>query len=137
MTDAAHFRERALHEALRYGSDPLVLVRELLQNARDASATTVSFETAATGGTVRLSCRDDGHGLTFAEAERDLFTLYASRKTPADAGRFGVGFWSVLLWGPTRLVVRSWPRAGDPWEAEWDGALTLSLIHISEPTRPY
>src|SRR5688572_18145993 len=103
MRGAAHFRERALQEARRYGSDPLVLVRELLQNARDAGATTVAFETRAAGGTVRLACRDDGHGLTFDEAERSLFTLYASRKTRADAGRFGVGFWSVLLFEPARL----------------------------------
>ncbi|MET0552818.1 MAG: transglutaminase domain-containing protein, partial [Vicinamibacteria bacterium] len=123
MRGAAHFRERALHEARRYGSDPLVLVRELLQNARDAGARTVAFETRVSAGTVRLSCRDDGHGLTFDEAERDLFTLYASRKTRGDAGRFGVGFWSVLLFDPDRLVVRSWPRKGAPWEAEWDGGL--------------
>ena len=123
MRGAAHFRERALQEARRYGSDPLVLVRELLQNARDAGATTVAFVTGADAGTVRLSCRDDGHGLTFDGAERSLFTLYASRKTRADAGRFGVGFWSVLLFEPARLVVRSWPRKGAPWEAEWDGDL--------------
>lgn len=123
MTAAAQFRERALHEVQRYGSDPFVLVRELLQNARDAGASSVAFETGVAGGLVRLSCRDDGHGLTFEEAERDLFTLYASRKTRADAGRFGVGFWSVLLFQPTRLIVRSWPRKGAPWEAEWDGAL--------------
>lgn len=123
MTAAAQFRARALHEARRYGSDPLVLVRELLQNARDAGARRVLFETSARGGTERIACRDDGNGLAFDEAERTLFTLYASRKTRADAGRFGVGFWSVLLWDPARLVVRSWPRRGAAWEAEWDGAL--------------
>jgi hypothetical protein len=133
MRSAAHFRERALHEALRYGSDPLVLVRELLQNARDAGATRVAFETAAAGGTVRLSCRDDGLGLTFDEAERDLFTLYSSRKTRADAGRFGVGFWSVLLFEPTRLVVRSWPRRGAAWEAEWDGELEQARARRPPP----
>ena len=122
MRGAAHFRERALHEVLRYGRDPYVLVRELLQNARDAGAGTVAFETTVAHGTVRLACRDDGHGLTFDEAESSLFTLYASRKTRADAGRFGVGFWSVLLFEPTRLVVRSWPRKG--------AVPFLSLIHI-------
>jgi hypothetical protein len=123
-TEAERFRERALAEARRYGSDPWVVVRELLQNARDAGATTVAFRTETEGGRTRLSCRDDGHGLTFDEAQRDLFTLYASRKHGRDAGRFGVGFWSVLLTDPERIVVRSWPRRGEPWEVAWDGTLT-------------
>jgi hypothetical protein len=133
MTGAAQFRERALHEALRYGSDPFVLVRELLQNARDAGAGSVAFETAVTAGRVVLTCRDDGLGLDFDEAERSLFTLYASRKTRDDAGRFGVGFWSVLLFEPTRLVVRSWPRKGEPWEAEWDGRLEQARARRPPP----
>ena len=133
MSPAETFRERALAEARRYGSDPWVLVRELLQNAHDAGATTVSLRTDAEEG--RLSCRDDGRGLTFDEAQRDLFTLYASRKQGRDAGRFGVGFWSVLLLEPRRLVVRSWPRRGDPWEVEWDGALAHGR-HRQPPPGP-
>src|SRR4029453_17269003 len=112
-----------LSEVRRYGSDPWVAVRELLQNARDAGASSVSFRTEVVGGAARLVCRDDGRGLTYEDAQRDLFTLYASRKRGRDAGRFGVGFWSVLLLDPTRIVVRSWPRRGAPWGVSWNGAL--------------
>ncbi len=122
-SSADRFREQALAEVRRYGTDPWIAVRELLQNARDAGATSVSLRTEIHDGSTRLSCRDDGHGLTFDDAQRDLFTLYASRKRGRDAGRFGVGFWSILLLEPTRIVVRSWPRRGTPWEASWDGAL--------------
>ena len=40
------FRRRALAEAARYGSDPWVFVRELLQNARDAGAREVLITTS-------------------------------------------------------------------------------------------
>jgi hypothetical protein len=38
----AGFEERARREALRYGSDPWIFVRELIQNSRDAGASRVS-----------------------------------------------------------------------------------------------
>src|SRR4029078_5386628 len=118
------FRERALAEAQRYGSDPWVVVRELLQNARDAGAKAVTVRPELENSRARLACRDDGSGLTYEEGQRQLFTLYASRKCSRDAGRFGVCSWSVLRLEPARIVVRAWPRKGAPWEVAWDGALT-------------
>ena len=44
------FLQRARFEAERYGTDPWVFVRELLQNARDAGARRVWFQTSTTGG---------------------------------------------------------------------------------------
>jgi hypothetical protein len=125
MTPAA-FRQRARHEALRYGSDPWIFVRELLQNARDAGAHRVALSTALVDGLAQLTCEDDGAGMTFEHARRYLFALYASSKEGdrAAAGRFGVGFWSILRFDPTRIVVRSWPSSGDAWQVELDGALT-------------
>jgi len=121
---AAAFRVRAREEADRYGGDPWVLVRELLQNARDAGARTVRIEALNDGGVDRLTVRDDGEGLDLASARRFLLTLYASNKGRRDqAGRFGVGFWSVLRFEPERIVVRSWPRRGVPWELAFDGRL--------------
>jgi transglutaminase-like putative cysteine protease len=120
------FRARALHEARRYGDDPLVFVRELIQNARDAGAGAVSFRVGGQGGLDTLSCRDDGDGMSFEHARRYLFSLYASSKEgrAGAAGRFGVGFWSILRFEPSRIVVRSWPRSGDSWEVELDGSLS-------------
>lgn len=119
------FLSRARLEAGRYGSDPWVFVRELLQNARDAGARRVAFDVAAEAGKERVACRDDGSGMTFAHARRYLFRLYASSKEGEgrSAGRFGVGFWSVLRFEPARLVIRSWPPGGEPWEVTLDGDL--------------
>jgi hypothetical protein len=120
------FLERARREALRYGSDPWVFVRELLQNSRDAKARSVELRAEEGPGGALLACGDDGAGMTFDHARRFLFTLYASSKEGdrGAAGRFGVGFWSILRFQPSRIVVRSWPKRGEPWEVELDGALS-------------
>ncbi|MGB1276905.1 MAG: sacsin N-terminal ATP-binding-like domain-containing protein, partial [Nannocystaceae bacterium] len=103
------FRARARLEADRYGPDPWIFVRELLQNARDAGATQVTFivEQASSGD--RIICRDDGEGMDLGHARRYLFSLYASSKeTRSDqVGKFGVGFWSILRFEPTRIVIGS------------------------------
>jgi hypothetical protein len=125
----ADFLGRARREALRYGSDPWVFVRELLQNARDAGAHAVTITAVETHGTARLVFADDGRGMDFEHARRYLFALYASSKERerGAAGRFGVGFWSLLRWEPARIAVRSWPQRGEPWGIELDGALTEAV----------
>jgi len=117
------FRQRARFEAGRYGSDPWVFVRELLQNARDAGAGEVWFRVETVDGRERIVCRDDGEGMTLDHARRFLFTLYASSKLgDADAaGRFGIGFWSVLRFDPSLIIVRSRPADEDGWEVSIDG----------------
>jgi hypothetical protein len=119
------FLQRAHLEAERYGTDPWVFVRELLQNARDAGAHRVWFETSITEGSERISCRDDGAGMTFDHAQRYLFSLYASSKRgrKRTAGRFGIGFWSVLRFEPNQIVVRSQPQRGKSWQVRLDGQL--------------
>ena len=52
MAASPSFLERALQEAGRYGSDPWVFIRELIQNARDAGAGRITFTTEEGGGTV-------------------------------------------------------------------------------------
>jgi hypothetical protein len=123
---ARGFLDRARFEAARYGSDPWVFVRELLQNARDADARSVDWTAEEEDGVARVRCLDDGHGMTFAHAQAYLFRLYASSKdrSVGHAGRFGVGFWSILRYDPARIVIRSWPAAGEPWEVVLDGSLT-------------
>jgi len=135
------FRARARAEADRYGPDPWVFVRELLQNARDAGATRVTFDAETVGGLWRLRCRDDGEGMSYAHARRYLFALYASSKEERrdQVGRFGVGFWSILRFEPSRIVIRSRPRApgldpsghvpGDSgaWELELAGDLESAV----------
>jgi transglutaminase-like putative cysteine protease len=129
----SRFLDRAQREASRYGSDPWVFVRELLQNARDAKARAVELRAEEGAHGALLACRDDGTGMTFEHARRFLFALYASSKESdrGAAGRFGVGFWSVLRFEPSRILVRSWPRRGEPWEVELDGE--LSRVERREP----
>jgi transglutaminase-like putative cysteine protease len=121
------FLQRARLEAERYGADPWVFVRELLQNARDAGAHRVWFQTSIADGNECVSCRDDGAGMTFDHAQRFLFSLYASSKSgrARTAGRFGIGFWSVLRFEPNEIVVRSQPQRGESWQVCLDGRLEL------------
>ncbi|MFZ6180086.1 transglutaminase domain-containing protein [Nannocystis pusilla] len=144
----SEFRARARAEAERYGPDPWVFVRELLQNGRDAGATKVEFTCEARGGRWVLRCRDDGEGMTFAHARRYLFALYASSKESRrdQVGRFGVGFWSVLRFEPERIAIRSRARRPDPnspdpedrsgaWALELDGDLATAR-KIAPPSLP-
>ncbi len=135
------FRERARLEADRYGPDPWIFVRELLQNSRDAGATHVAFnvgETPGPDGPVEwVVCHDDGEGMTFEHARRYLFALYASSKEDRknQAGKFGVGFWSILRFDPHSIIIRSRPRNGEPWAVRLDGTLERAE-HVDPPQRP-
>ncbi len=128
---ANDFRERARVEADRYGPDPWIFVRELLQNARDAGARSVAFSVEEGPQGTKVRCRDDGEGMSYEHARRYLFSLYASSKEDRanQVGRFGVGFWSILRFEPTRIVIRSRPRprknqpAEPGWQVVLDGAL--------------
>ena len=81
MTTVATFLRRARAEAERYGDDPWVFVRELIQNARDAGARRVTFTVQAQpGGGSLIEIGDDGEGMTWDHATSFLFTLYASSK---------------------------------------------------------
>jgi len=136
-SQARAFRERARLEADRYGPDPWVFVRELLQNARDAGARQVRIEVADDRDGARISCHDDGEGMTLSHARRYLFSLYASSKEGLrnQAGQFGVGFWSVLRFDPHTITIRSYPREGEPWGVLLDGALERAM-EASRPTKP-
>ena len=122
--DTSGFAFRAHREAERYGGDAWVFVRELLQNARDAGAGRVDWSIVRDDGHECVVCRDDGGGMTVDHAHRYLFTLYASSKrgSTGDAGRFGVGFWSVLRFAPEIVIVRSRTH-DDAWQASLDGDL--------------
>ncbi len=122
---AVGFVQRARREAQRYGSDPWVFLRELLQNARDAKVRRVVLTTGQADGTETITCWDDGLGMSVAHARRYLFKLYASSKESARgaAGRFGVGFWSILLFQPSRISIESRRATGAAWRIELDGDL--------------
>lgn len=131
------FRERALVEAFRYGSDSWVFLRELLQNARDAGAHRVDLTVTESDGLERLVCRDDGSGMSAVHAHRYLFALYASSKESdhEQAGQFGVGFWSVLRFQPEKVIIRSKPRQGEAWQVDLDQRLDNAVFSTCEMAR--
>ncbi|HOX43320.1 MAG TPA: transglutaminase domain-containing protein [Myxococcota bacterium] len=125
--DSQDFLRRARQEGRRYGDDAWVLLRELGQNSRDAGASRIEVRCSWEGGLLALSFADDGLGMTRAHARRYLFRLYASSKDSerSAAGRFGVGFWSVLRFEPAELEVHARTgRAAEPGWGVWlDGGL--------------
>ncbi len=129
------FWERARLEADRYGPDPWIFVRELLQNARDAGADEVRFHVFdREGPDATVICQDNGEGMTFDHARRFLFALYASSKEGKknQAGKFGVGFWSVLRFEPLGIIIRSRPREGEAWGVSIDGTLE-QVVPVDPP----
>jgi len=103
------FLRRAIAESELYGEDPWVFLRELGQNSRDAHAAFIQIATRTEGRQASLLFEDDGLGMTLSHARAYLFRLYASSKSDdaCAAGRFGVGFWSILRFGATRIEVHS------------------------------
>jgi len=103
------FFQRAREEADRYGEDPWVFLRELVQNSRDADATRIDFTVEVDGDGQTLVCRDNGFGMTRQVIEEYLLRLYASNKEELTSaiGLFGVGFWSVLLFQPDMVRITS------------------------------
>lgn len=130
-TSSRDFLNLAGREASRYGGESIVFLRELLQNARDAGAGSVVIETEVENGVELIRVADDGRGMGLDHAQRFLLTLYASSKrgSVGAAGRFGVGFWSILRFEPSEIMIRS--RAVDSeagWEIVFDSGLTV-LAH--------
>lgn len=103
------FLERALHEAKRYGGDTWVFLREWVQNSRDAGAGEVALRAAVDMDSEWVECMDDGVGMSDAEMRQYLFRLYASSKEQdaQSIGFFGVGFWSILLFEPSWILIES------------------------------
>jgi transglutaminase-like putative cysteine protease len=121
----AHFFRHAWREALRYGDDDWVFVRELIQNARDARASEIRLDIGTSEHLESLSCSDDGSGMDEATIRDHLTRLFSSTKNDRNdgtVGRFGVGFWSVLRFRPSEIVVDSVHESGAH-------ALTIDVVH--------
>ncbi|MBN2497492.1 MAG: ATP-binding protein [Deltaproteobacteria bacterium] len=122
---SADFLRRAAAENRRYGGDPWVFIRELGQNARDASGRRIEIRSRIEGNRVQLSFADDGSGMSLAHARKYLFRLYASSKEgeASSAGRYGVGFWSVLCFQPDEIRISS-RCGGQGWGVGLSGDLS-------------
>ncbi len=101
-----------------YGKDPWFFIRELAQNSRDAGAHSIKVKIGyTTAKEEALIFEDDGCGMSYRHAKQFLFRLYASSKTgdKYSAGMFGIGFWTVLKFNPTRIIIESqWGKNKHP-----------------------
>jgi hypothetical protein len=121
---------RGLAEAVTqtYGDDPWFFLRELAQNSRDAGARHIRVNAEASApGKETLTFADDGRGMTLAHARRFLFRLFASDKAgdPAAAGRYGIGFWTILRFQPEAIMLQS-RHGDDAWAVSLDAGLNVS-----------
>ncbi|HLP61392.1 MAG TPA: transglutaminase domain-containing protein, partial [Candidatus Deferrimicrobium sp.] len=76
-----------------------------------------------------LIFEDDGQGMSYSHALQYLFRLYASSKSKEKyaAGRFGIGFWTVLKFNPTKIIIESCYKK-EKWGVEIDPNLNASPI---------
>ncbi len=89
--------------------EPLLCVRELVQNAADAGAGRIEVDVAFDGhrGLMRLSVRDDGRGMNATEVEAYLTIGFSQKDPHHHRGRFGVGKLSPYALGISRMVVET------------------------------
>lgn len=128
---------RALLEALtEQFPEPLLCIRELVQNAADAGAKRIAIEVAYDGdrGSFRISVTDDGRGMGPEEVEGYL-TIGHSNKDPArHRGRFGIGKLSPYALGISHMIVEtSDGSSGHRIEFDAHGAGALRATEAREP----
>lgn len=129
----ADFRHWAEQGCRFYGEDSWFFIRELGQNSRDAGARRIDIGAGRSeSGLETVSFLDDGIGMSREHARRFLFRLWASSKDGDRfaAGRYGIGFWTVLAFAPQELMIESACRAG-----RWAIALDANLEARERPCR--
>jgi len=130
MTQTGELDLRRWVEAshLEYGSDPWCFIRELAQNSRDADSTRIEITCGRLDTAEEwITFSDNGKGMALVNAQAFLLKLYASSKDEAkdNAGTFGVGFWTVLLFKPKLILITS--RTDDEsWGLKIDHQLSVS-----------
>ena len=107
---------------------PLAIYREYIQNAADAIDGSPwrdrgRVEITISAGERNVKMRDNGPGLTHAQAKRDLIPIGRSRKRRGvDRGFRGIGRLSGLAFAD-KVTFRTRARASHPvTEIRWDGA---------------
>ena len=89
--------------------EPLLCVRELIQNAADAGAQKITVDVAYDGDRhlLRLSVTDDGRGMNSSEIESYLTIGFSEKNKDVHRGRFGIGKLSPYALGIVRMVVET------------------------------
>ena len=129
------FRNLAEAVTRTYGSNPWFFLRELAQNSRDAGAKSIRVKAERTAaGLETLTFADNGRGMTMVHAKRFLFRLYASDKTKdkMSAGKYGIGFWTILDFQPHQILVQSRTKKNS-WAVVLDADLEAQPVTCSLP----
>ncbi|WP_437597385.1 ATP-binding protein [Sorangium sp. So ce590] len=121
-------------------------LRELLQNALDASPPGARIDVRSTEDGREISVTDQGRGMSRTELLADLLVPFRSGKAgePDAIGEHGIGFFSALEIAPWIEVVTATPSgghrllvaplgAGPPYE---DFSWTLLSLHRPSPAPP-
>jgi signal transduction histidine kinase len=89
--------------------EPLLCIRELVQNAADADSQRIEVDVAydASRNLLRFSVRDDGRGMNAAEVDTYLTIGFSEKDPTSHRGRFGVGKLSPYALGIVRMVVET------------------------------
>ncbi len=109
-----------------YISDPWVFLRELAQNSRDSGALEIKIDPGGFGSTNEVIIfSDNGHGMTYKDAEKYLFRLYSSSKVKerSSVGMYGVGFWTILKYEPDEILIESYSEEEEKWAIVLGGDL--------------
>ncbi|MBL9026603.1 MAG: ATP-binding protein [Myxococcales bacterium] len=110
---SAHDGDGVVEQVVRQFADPYAFVRELVQNAIDASAETVRIVVEEEPASA-VRVEDDGKGMTLEIIRGPLLTLFSSSKEgdKGKIGKYGVGFMSVFALEPSRVLVETWRKEG-------------------------
>ena len=120
---------------------PLAVYREYIQNAADAIEGSPwsdegRVEVSIDAGQRKVTIRDNGPGLTHAQAKRDLIPIASSRKRRGvDRGFRGIGRLSGLAFAEA-VTFRTRSQATQAvTEVKWDGATLRASIVAAEDSR--
>lgn len=128
--------EDALETLVNQFADPLVFLRELVQNSLDAAATRidVDFEHDRKRALATITIADNGEGMNEGIIDRYLLTLFRSTKENdlTKIGKFGVGFVSIFAIAPD-LVVLDTGQAGESWRILFHADRRFEKLRLGEP----
>jgi hypothetical protein len=133
----------ALDQLVGQFADPLVFLRELVQNSLDAGATAidVDFSLAPKRGAAKsgkrlgtITVTDNGEGMNEGIIDKYLLTLFSSTKEGdlTKIGKFGVGFVSIFAIEP-ELVVLETGQAGEAWRILFHPDRSYEKLRLEEP----
>ncbi len=132
--------EEALDTLVAQFADPMVFLRELVQNSLDAALTQVDvafdFEADPGGkaGLLRISVADNGEGMNEGIIDNYLLTLFSSTKENdlTKIGKFGVGFVSIFAMEPQLVTVET-GQAGESWRILFHADRSFEKLRLDEP----